>query len=66
MRKSDNWESSKYVLVDTVNFDSIDLIDLILGVEEIYYYVHNDNMLTYLQNSQTSYYSQNPQILSAV
>ncbi|TAN70713.1 MAG: Uma2 family endonuclease [Methylobacter sp.] len=45
-RKKDHWQSSYYYLGDTITFESLDVTVL---VEDIYYQVNNDDVLTFLQ-----------------
>ncbi len=50
-RRSSNWGSTHYYLGDAVTFESIDLI---LSVEEIYYRVQNDDMVSFLEKQAES------------
>lgn len=49
-RKSNDWRPHHYFLGDKVTFESIDLT---LSVEEIYYRVHNEQMIALLQSTRT-------------
>ncbi|MFT4928128.1 MAG: Uma2 family endonuclease [Phenylobacterium sp.] len=49
-RKRDDWRPSHYFLGDEITFEAIDLT---LSVEEVYYRVHNEQMITFLNQSNS-------------